>query len=140
MIVYLDSSVILRFVLQQPDLLPNWGQWELALTSELSRIEVFRAIDRIRLKGKLDDEGLSDYVGRSNITFARFNEIFLDKPVLSRATLSFATVIGTLDALHVASALEWQERNEEKLIFLTHDKRQGIGARAAGFQASGFEP
>lgn len=138
MIVYLDSSVILRFVLQQPDLLPDWGKWDLALTSELSRIEAFRTMDRVRLEGRLDDQGLSEYVVRLNTSLSRLDEILLERPILSRAALAFPTVMGTLDALHVASALLWQEQTRKELVFLTHDGRQGIGARALGLQTSGF--
>ncbi len=39
------------------------------------------------------------------------------------------TVVKTLDAIHLTSALLFQERREEKLVFATHDTGQATGAK-----------
>lgn len=137
--VYLDSSVILRYVFQQPGVLAGWEQWETAFTSELCRVEGFRALDRVRLEGRMDDKTLAECLERIEKTLSRVEEVGLDRRILSRASQAFPTVLGALDAIHVASALLWRDENREELGFLTHDLRQGIGARAVGLQASGFE-
>jgi len=55
-IVYLDSSVVLRPLLAQANRLHEWGTWEVAYASELLGIECRRAIDRLRLEGLYDDK------------------------------------------------------------------------------------
>jgi len=44
-----------------------------------------------------------------------------------------ATQVKTLDAVHLASALLFQERAGASVIFATHDARQALAARALGF-------
>ncbi len=138
MIAYLDSSAVLRIIFRQPDSLSRWGGWERALTSELTRIEGFRSIDRLRLAQKLTDRQLADYVQDLEQTLGHIAEIRLEPPILQRAAQSFATSLGTLDALHLASALIWQEKNGEELCFITHDVQQGLGARAVGLKTDSF--
>ncbi len=47
------------------------------------------------------------------------------------------TVVKTLDAIHLNSALLFQESREEKVVFATHDTRQAMGAKALGFEVIG---
>ena len=61
----------------------------------------------------------------------------LRRPVLRRAALPMATTVGTLDALHLASALLFRERHDVALVFATHDDRQAMAARALGFECAG---
>lgn len=139
MIVYLDSSVILRFLLGQPGRIENWGGWEAILTSEMTRVEGFRAVDRLRLLGKIDDDEVRRCVQRLDEVFQETKAIQLDRLILRRAAESFPTVIGTLDAIHIASAVLWQTQFKNEITFLTHDLQQGRAAQALGLKASGFE-
>jgi hypothetical protein len=43
------------------------------------------------------------------------------------------TVVRTLDALHLASALLLREQQNEAPLFATHDVQQSVAARALGF-------
>ena len=56
----------------------------------------------------------------------------LNRAVLHRAADPFPTVLGTRDAIHLASALLWMEEKGEPLTFLTHDAQLAIAARACG--------
>ena len=58
--------------------------------------------------------------------------------VLERASRPMPTSVGTLDAIHVASALVVREEVPD-LIFATHDRQQAIGARALGFEVIGID-
>jgi hypothetical protein len=57
--------------------------------------------------------------------------------VADRASLPMATVVKTLDALHLASAMLVRERLRIDLVFATHDPQQSRGARALGFDCVG---
>ena len=56
--IYLDTSVILRYLLNQKPLIEGWGMWDEVWTSELMGLEARRTFDRLRLTGYLDDLGV----------------------------------------------------------------------------------
>jgi predicted nucleic acid-binding protein len=136
-IVYLDTSIVLRVVLAQPRALPEWGRWEKAYSSELLGLEARRVVDRLRLESALDDDGvasLHQQLGRVERTIARAR---LDPQVLRRAALPMPTVVKTLDAIHLATALLLAEQRRIEIVFATHDGRQATAARALGFDCIG---
>ena len=47
--------------------------------------------------------------------------VLLQRPILARASDPFPTPLGTLDALHLATAPVWRERMREPLVMATHD-------------------
>ena len=50
-----------------------------------------------------------------------------------------ATVVKSLDAIHLASALMFQERRGGRLVFATHNSRQATAAKALGFEVIGVQ-
>lgn len=134
--VYLDTSTVLRVLLRQPKPLEIWGRWERAYASELLHVEACRVIDRLRLEGALDDDvgDAREQLGRIESAIAA---IALSRPVLQRAALPMATVVKTLGAIHLASAMLCRERRGIELSFATHDPQQGRAARALGFHCVG---
>ena len=60
------------------------------------------------------------------------------RPVLARAAQPFPVVLGTLDAIHLATALLWRERSDADLVMATHDATLGLAARAVGFRVIGL--
>ena len=64
--------------------------------------------------------------------------IALNEAVLDRAERSFPTVLGALDALHLASALLYMESRKTVLVFLTHDLQLGLAAQAVGMATQGL--
>jgi hypothetical protein len=66
--------------------------------------------------------------------------VYLDTSTLLRVLFGqqpMATAVKTLDALHLASALLFQERRGASLTFATHDVQQATAARAMGFVCIG---
>ena len=60
MIVYLDTSVVLRALFGQEPQWSGWSKWDAAWSSELMGVEARRAIDRFRLQTLLDDRGVAE--------------------------------------------------------------------------------
>jgi predicted nucleic acid-binding protein len=58
-------------------------------------------------------------------------------PVLARAAQPLPTALGTLDAIHLATALLWKERTGADLVMATHDEALAIAARASGLRVIG---
>ena len=137
MITYLDASVVLRFVLGQPDLLPSWPEIESAVSSDLLRVECLRTLDRLRLSGHLDDDELASRRATTHHLLRALDLIDLSATVLTRASQPFPVVLGTLDAIHLASALLWRERRDEELVLATHDRQLARAAQACGVTVVG---
>ena len=134
MIVYVESSVLLRKTMKQEDEFKNWGAWSQAITSELTYVECMRSIDRFRLQGSIDDQEAAEQINQIHQDLRKFSRVRLYPEVLNRAAQPFITAVKTLDAIHLSSALLWQQRSQQALVFLTHDRQLGRAALACGFQ------
>jgi predicted nucleic acid-binding protein len=135
--VYLDSSVVLRKLQRESAVVAGWAEWERAYSSELLRVEVLRSIDRNRLKGALTDENVAELITKAHAVFDAIEFVELSRSILSKAAQSFLTPLGTLDALHLATALHLAESGSIELTFLTHDTELATAARTMNFQVQG---
>ena len=132
--VYLDSSVVLRWLLEAPGAIPDWGAWQHAVASELMQVEVLRTLDRMRVRGEIRVSQLAACVEELGIWVTALEEVPLNRIVLRRAAAPFSMPIATLDAIHLATALLWVERRGKPLTFLTHDGQLALAARASGLE------
>lgn len=137
MIVYLDTSIVLRVLLNAPKPLRSWGDWEEAAASDLMGVEARRAIDRSRLDAALDDEQVAELHQQLRQIEIRLRRITVNRRILGRAAQPMATAVKTLDAIHLASALVFQEARRASVLFATHDVRQATAAFALGFECTG---
>ena len=133
MIVYLDSSVVLRPLFRQPGRLASWGAWTAAYSSELLGIECRRAIDRLRLEGAYDDRQVAEASQRLVDIERTITRVRISSPIIHEASRTMPTVVKTLDAIHLASAIVLRQRRDIDLQFTTHDVQQAVAARALGF-------
>ena len=62
----------------------------------------------------------------------------VDGAVLERAAEPFPTLVRTLDAIHLATALVWRERMGVLPVIATHDHALGLTARTFGFDVRGI--
>jgi predicted nucleic acid-binding protein len=136
MTVYIDSSVILRILFREPNPVEVWGKWDSAFSSNLWRVEALRTVDQLRLSGDLSDEDVADLVREIRIVHETLAIYPLSERILQRASESFPTVVGTLDAIHLATALAIREVEPIDLL-LTHDGQLGTAARSVGFTVIG---
>lgn len=93
------------------------------VSSELIRLEIARALQRHFATGRLTPEDLSHLLEIAELWAEQVEIVPLFPAVLQRASAYFPTVVGTLDAIHLATALLWQEDTGERLTFLTHDRQ-----------------
>ncbi len=134
--VYLDSSVVLRRLRREIAPVAAWGRWERAYGSVLLRVEVLRTIDRNRLKGAVTDNDVAELITKAHAIFDVIEFVALSQPILNRASQSFSTALGTLDALHLATAL-WLGQGGLDLTFLTHDAELALAARSVNLPVEG---
>ncbi|MBN1944024.1 MAG: type II toxin-antitoxin system VapC family toxin [Bradymonadales bacterium] len=129
---YLDSSVVLRYLLEGESLFDTNPEDVLG-SSELLLIEGSRVLERHRLAGLWDDLSLSQALGRLDAFTSRISLIEMSPKIKRRAAEAFPTVVGTLDAIHLATALAWREvAPEEELVVYTTDRQMALCARALG--------
>jgi predicted nucleic acid-binding protein len=137
MIAYVDSSALLRLVLGQSEPLREWRSIDTAVASALVEVECMRTLDRLRLRGGVSDQELA--LRREAIfeLLRRFEIVAVERPVLTRAALPLPTTLGTLDAIHLATAALWRESQGAELVMATHDAALATAARASGFSVIG---
>ena len=139
MIAYLDSSALLRLILREPGALDfdDLRSCESIISSELLAVECPRTIDRLRLQGSLSTEDAASRFAVVKDWLEAVDLVLLQRPILARASEPFPTPLGTLDAVHLATALVWRDRMRQELVMATHDGGLAIAARAFGVQVLG---
>ncbi len=138
MTAYVDTSALLRLVLREPDGLDDLRSYDALVSSELIAVESARAIDRLRVQGALTlDEAAARQRAVANWLEA-IDLVLVRPPVLSRASEPLPTALGTLDAIHLATALIWRERMGALSAMATHDAALGLVARTFGFDVRGL--
>lgn len=137
MIAYVDASVLLRLVLGQKGRLREWRRIDIGVASALVEVECLRTIDRLRLAEGLGDP---DVLRLRKEVFRRLDVleiVDLDRMVLSRAALPLSISLGTLDAIHLSTALLWKEESGKDLVMATHDRALADASRGAGLAVVG---
>jgi predicted nucleic acid-binding protein len=136
--VYLDTSALLRLVLRESGALDDLRSYEALVSSELIAVETARTIDRLRLQGALTIEEAAAR-RRAVADWLEAIDLVLLRPlVLSRASEPLPTPLGTLDAIHLATALIWRERMGALPMMATHDTALGLAAQTFGFEVRGI--
>lgn len=137
MIAYLDSSVVLRLVLGQANAFGDWRRVKRGVVSALVEIECLRTLDRLRLAEQLSE---AEIAVRREAVFRLLETteiVDLTRPVLDRAAQPLPTTLGTLDAIHLATALLWRDAHDVDLVLATHDQSLALAARASGLRTVG---
>jgi predicted nucleic acid-binding protein len=137
MIAYIDSSVLLRVALGQANALSQWARVERGVSSALILTESLRTLDRIRLRATLSDMEIARRRSTILTIIESLELVEINSIVLERAAQPMPTVLGTLDAIHLASALLWKDASGIEPVMTTHDAALGLAAQAHGFKVLG---
>ena len=138
MIAYLDTSVVLRIVLESPEPLKEWSTLEGGVSSALMRVECYRALERLWRSGELGTDAVTDKRAHVEAILGRVEMLPLEDDVLRVAADPMPTHLNTLDALHMASAILFRRASADNhVVFATHDKLLGRAARELHFDVVG---
>ncbi len=127
MIAYLDASVLRRIALGQSDVLPEWPCIGQGVSSTL------------RLRTRFADADLARRRAIMLQLIATLELVEIDSAVLDRASQPMPTELGTLDAIHLATALLWRDMTGEPLLMATHDGALAVAAQAHGVAVVGVK-
>jgi predicted nucleic acid-binding protein len=134
---YVDASVLLRVALGQPDSLPDWKRIDRGVSSALIVTECLRTLDRLKLRAGLPDSEVATRRATILSLVASLEIVEIDSVILNRAAQPMPTELGTLDAIHLATAILWKESTRTELVMATHDLALALGAQAHGLDIVG---
>ena len=133
MLAYIDSSVVLRKVFGQSNP-KNMDQVKYGVSSELLQVECLRSADRFRIA---NDESEKDFLQRIDLirdSIKRLELIRISPEILGRASQPFPTALGTLDAIHLATCLLYQQSSGEEVAVCSYDESLNKAAKAMGLE------
>ena len=120
--VYLDASAAVKLVVREPEsrsVREFVGDRTARVSSRLLTVELLRAVQRANPRS----------LGQARSLLAVMQFVELDEGIAGRAAALEPAGLRSLDAIHLASALEL---GDELDAFVTYDARQADAARALG--------
>lgn len=120
--VYIDTGVLGRVLLDEPDkhaIQRDLAKFDKRVASRLLRVE----LRRVGLRRELLD--------RVNTLVADVSLIPIDDQILTATETLTPSSVGTLDAIHLATAVRLSREGELDAL-MTYDKRLADGAREHG--------
>ncbi|GAA0598972.1 type II toxin-antitoxin system VapC family toxin [Kribbella sandramycini] len=127
--IYLDACALLKFIKPEPEsaALRQWreelSEHEELVTSELSELEVSRTL----LRADVDHQHVPFFAGQA---MRGCYLVDLTRTVLRRAMAYRTPRLGSLDAIHLASA---EPLRAELSAFVTYDRELARAATELGF-------
>jgi predicted nucleic acid-binding protein len=97
-------------------------------------------LDRVRLIGSAREHDLEAKRREIHEILLRLDIMPLDAQIMEMAARPMESVLGTLDAIHLATAAVYrakQPNDEPPIVFTTQDQALGIAAKIAGFHVIG---
>lgn len=137
---YVDASALLRVLFREPGERVPLEPDQRVVSSRIVEIEAYRALDRARLIGMMDDAETAVKRHELSELLRRLDLAPIDDPVLERARSSFSVNVRALDSIHVATAEVLLTYAHEPLEFWTHDERQSLAALSRGLDVRGLPP
>ncbi|MHB8483927.1 MAG: type II toxin-antitoxin system VapC family toxin [Nitrospiria bacterium] len=137
MLAYIDSSIILRIIFNEPDPLKDFSKISYGISSELLRVECLRTADRFRIKNDLSEDEYLERVEKIHDFISAIELIHITPEILDRATQPYPVSLGTLDAIHLSTCLLYKEKTQKDLILCTHDQGLKKASRSMGFKYLG---
>jgi predicted nucleic acid-binding protein len=139
---YIDSSVVIRILFNEDDPLHEWQTLDLGISSVLLRLECRRSIERLWRQHQLSDAELETTRSKANEMLRYIEYAGIDDAVIALASEPFPTFVNSLDAIHLATAVEYRRRqvpDERPILFATHDGQLAKAAAAMHFEVIGAD-
>lgn len=134
-IAYFDSSIILRYVIGHEHAIRDLSLYASgAITSGITFVECLRVLDRWRITKEITDEKLVDARSLCFRILDGLRLIAIDEQIISLASQTFPIAMKSLDAIHLASAIQFQNQTKQKILLLTHDEKLKMAAIAMGVE------
>ncbi|MBW7858610.1 MAG: type II toxin-antitoxin system VapC family toxin [Leptonema sp. (in: Bacteria)] len=130
--IYIDSSWLLRVILQQDKVKPL-PKNAVIFSSILLKVECLRVLDRQHKRKRLSDNEFTHLIQQLTSYTNLIELIELERSIVLRAAEPFLLPLATLDALHLATALKIREIERNDIHFATFDDELALATIAYGF-------
>jgi hypothetical protein len=131
----LDSSVVLRFLLNGDPILKKAEFWSWVGASELLFVECHRVIERVRGQGEITEDQYYQSLDWLHSFLDGVVLVPVGSSIIRRASRPFPVLLKTLDAIHLATLDQISEGEDpSEWAFLTTDHALGKAARLLRYQ------
>lgn len=128
-ISYFDSSVILRYAIGHEMAVKSLaGFSKMAVTSSITVVECLRVLDRWRITKEISDDKLVAARSLCLKIFSGLRLIPVDETIISSASQTFPIALKSLDAIHLASAIQVRNQSNQDITILTHDAKLAMAS------------
>lgn len=127
--IYIDTSWLLRALLRQSKVKALPANAEI-VSSTLLRVECRRTLDRHYHRSLITDVEYAGINQQLQEYLENVSLVELSNDIVSRAEEPFMLPVGTLDALHLATALKVREHENDILHLATFDDELALVATA----------
>lgn len=125
--LYLDTSTFLKLYVKEKDSerARNLVKQSFILSSAILPVESFSALSRKKQNGDISNKIFDKLAGRIKSDLAAIEIIMPGDDVLKRTeNVVLNSTARTLDAIHIASALVFEDMSGIRLTFVTSDRKQ----------------
>jgi len=134
---YFDTSAYIKLFIKEAgsDKARKKARECRVLSSAIIAVESYSALARRRREGELPEDAFQKALKEIKEGIKSVEIIAVTDEVLKRAQdITLRSPARTMDALHISSALLFQESTDIELTFITSDKKQGGAAAQAGLR------
>jgi len=134
MILYLDASALVKSYVEEPgsaDTLTLINQADISGTAIVTRAEVAASLAKARRRGALSQKEADEAIALFHQEWHQLVHVMASEVVVARAdSLAWEYNLRGYDAVHLASALVWQETLASLITLATFDKALWKAAKA----------
>lgn len=122
----------------EPETLAEWSELTEGVTSQIGIVECHRGLFHALAMKRLTGASLPAAQEAIEAMLDRLRIVRFSRAVIEDASRPLPVNLGALDAIHLASAIQYRTRRSGELIhFATHDRRLAEAARAMNFPVLG---
>lgn len=136
--VYLDTSVFLKLYIKEKgsERVRKIAKESHILSSAMLMVESFSALARRHQAGDIEDKAFDYVIKRLKDGILGVETLRINEDVLELAgEITLRSMARTMDAVHIASALLFQDGAGIAITFFTADKKQHAAARREGLKS-----
>ncbi len=134
---FLDSSAVLRYMINDDPILSIVPSWSWVGASELLYVEIHRVMERVMVQKEISREHYTDRMEWFQETLAGVFLIPVSQSIIRRASRSYPVLLKTLDALHLAT-LEYVSESDhpDEWTLLSADSNLSKAAKLLGYRTA----
>ena len=133
---FLDSSVILRVILNEPHQLKEFKQVEKGFCSQIAKLECLRTLDRLHFSIRANEKEILSWREIFYEIYAKLTVIPVTAQVIDLASQPLGFSLKSLDAIHLITC-QLLQRSVTQMPMFTHDTKLAAAVKSIGIKVFG---